>query len=95
MLDKFLKITGILFYSIGILACIVVMNKPSGAVSSTVTKVINYEIPTKITNSSEITYSVDPNLIGATFLILLTVMIVIGALYAFIKTTTKTKVTKF
>ena len=95
MLDKYLKIVGILFYSIGILTCIVLMNKPSGANSSIVTKVVNYEIPAKVTNSSEITYSIDPNLIGATFLIMLTVMIVIGALYAFIKTTTKTKVTKF
>lgn len=95
MLDKYLKIARILFYSIGILTCIVLMNKPSEINSPTVTKVINYEIPAKITNSSEITYSVDPNLIGATFLIFLTVMIVVGALYAFIKTTTKTKTTKF
>lgn len=95
MLDKYLKIARILFYSIGILTCIVLMNKPSGTNSSTITKVINYEIPAKVANSSEITYSVDPNLIGATILILLTVMIIIGALYAFIKTTTKTKITKF
>ena len=95
MLDKYLKIARILFYSIGILTCIVLMNKPSEINSPTVTKVINYEIPTKAANSSEITYSVDPNLIGATILILLTVMIIIGALYAFIKTTTKTKTTKF
>lgn len=95
MLDKYLKIARILFYSIGILTCIVLMNKPSRTNSSVVTKVVNYEISAKVANSSEITYSVDPNLIGATILILLTVMIVIGALYAFIKTTTKTKVTKF
>lgn len=83
MLTNILRNT---FYSVGILTCIIILNFSSYSKPITQSSVTQTQVVTKV--QEIIKYKVDPNLIGLTVILFITLVVIIGIIYALNNTPT-------